>query len=503
MKKVIRVFWLLSITVLFFQCGEDGTIGLIEYGDLTGKVVAKDGFTPLENAKVTISPTNNTAFTNAEGNFEFKGIEAQDYSVQAEKEGYLDKFEAATVSKESVVNVVLEMDISTALNKPPTKPELLTPDDGAIDLSNTIELTWESTDPDEDELEFTIELRNDFNNDVTRISDIKEKTYTLGGLKYGAKYFWSVEVTDGINAEIVSSIRTFTVKDDPENRFFYVKNEGGNNVIYSSSFNIANNEAFNLVKLTGSNSNSWRPRMSNESNLIAFLKIDNNEAHIYTMETNGDNAKKVTSSIPVAGFNLNELDFSWSPSGDKLLYPYFDKLYSINKDGTGLQKIYETADGSLISECDWSSDGNKIAIKTNNASGYNGSILILDSNGNILSTVISGVQGAMGGLNISATGNRILYTRDVSDHQAANYRQLDTRMFIYDLSSMALIDVSGGEKINGTNDLDPRFSPNEADVIFVNTSNDGISQKNIMKTNLSGTIDRETLFEDATMPDWE
>ena len=68
---------------------------------------------------------------------------------------------------------------------------------------------------------------------------------------------------------------------------------------------------------------------------------------------------------------------------------------------------------------------------------------------------------------------------------------------------MTFIDVSDEEKESGTNDLDPRFSPNEANIIFVNTSNDGISQKNITKTNLSGNLQRIILFQDAAMPDWE
>ncbi|MCF2873390.1 MULTISPECIES: carboxypeptidase regulatory-like domain-containing protein [unclassified Tenacibaculum] len=503
MRKVIKIISLLLTTLVFVQCGEDGTIGLIEYGDLTGKVVKKDGFVPLENVKITLSPTNNTTFTDAEGNFKFERIEVQEYSVQATKEGYLDKFEGATVTVEAVVNVVLELEISTALNKPPTKPELLTPADGTEDLPNEVELTWESTDPEEDELTYVLELRNDFNNDVTRIADIKEKKYLLSNLKYGGKYFWSIEVTDGINAEVVSSIRSFTVKEDPGNRYFYVKNEGGNNVIYSSSFNETNNEVSNTVQLTDPNLNSWRPRKSNVANLIAFLRIDNNEAHIYTMKTNGNDVQKVTSTIPVAGFNLNEMDFSWSPDGSKLLYSNFGKLYSINKDGSGLQNIYETTGGSLITECDWSSDGTKIAIKTNNANGYDGAILVIDMDGNVLSTVISGVVGAMGGINLSASGNKLLFTRDISNHQATNYRQLDTRLFIYDFTDMSFTDISNVEKTSGTNDLDPRFSPNEAEVIFVNTSNDGISQRNIMRTNLVGNIERRMVFTNAIMPDWE
>ncbi|MBA6155630.1 carboxypeptidase regulatory-like domain-containing protein [Tenacibaculum sp. S7007] len=502
MKNTIRIICLLFVISTFFQCGEDGTIGLVEYGDITGKVVEKDGFEPIKNVKITLSPSNNSVFTNADGEFKFEGIEAQEYSVQAEKEGFLDKFEAAKVSKEAAVNVILEMEISTALNKPPTKPNLLTPTDGASNLENKVTLTWEATDPDEDSLKYSIEIRNDFNNDIINVNDLTEASHELNNLKFGGKYFWQVKVSDGINQSVVSDLFSFTVKEDPENRFFYVKNINGNNVIYSSTYNFQQNSVENEIELT-KGSNSWRPRKNNTSNLIAFLRTYNNEAHLYTMKPNGDEVKRVTSSIPVAGFNLNELDFSWSQNGDKLLYPNFSKLYSINKDGSGLQKIYETTDGSLISECDWSSDGTKIAIKINDADGYNGKIFTIDMSGNILHTVITGVQGALGGINFSASSNKLLYSRDISDFQSANYRQLNTNLFIYDFQSMSSTDISSAQKTNGTNDLDPRFSPNEAEVIFVNTSNDGVSQKNILKMNISGSIQRKELFQNATMPDWE
>ena len=63
-------------------------------------------------------------------------------------------------------------------------------------------------------------------------------------------------------------------------------------------------------------------------------------------------------------------------------------------------------------------------------------------------------------------------------------------------------NVSDG-KAQGTNDLDPRFSPNESQLIFVNTSNDGVSQKNIFVVNVNQQESRETSFEDAMMPDWK
>jgi len=59
------------------------------------------------------------------------------------------------------------------------------------------------------------------------------------------------------------------------------------------------------------------------------------------------------------------------------------------------------------------------------------------------------------------------------------------------------------EKSAGTNDLDARFSPNEASVIFVNTSNDGVSSQNILTMPISDLDARVTLLENASMPDWE
>ena len=63
-------------------------------------------------------------------------------------------------------------------------------------------------------------------------------------------------------------------------------------------------------------------------------------------------------------------------------------------------------------------------------------------------------------------------------------------------------------KPNGTNDLDARFSPNEASVVFINTSSESDAIKSIYQVNFDenfNTIEenRELLIENAKMPDWE
>jgi len=160
-----------------------------------------------------------------------------------------------------------------------------------------------------------------------------------------------------------------------------------------------------------------------------------------------------------------------------------------------------------VTEVDWSNDGSKIALKTNDINGYSAKIFIIDPLGNVMQNVVSGFTGAAGGLNFSVTGNQLLYTRDVSGYENLNRRVLDSHIFLYNLISGTTLDLSiASRKPVGSNDLDPRFSPNDAEIIFTNTSNDGISQKNIYKisfTNSSATETRMLLFENAQMPDWE
>lgn len=506
MKTIYKIIVIILAVASFSGCSEEGTIGLVEYGDITGKVVTKETFEPIVNAKVTLSPGNNTTLTNSEGKFKFTNVETKEYSVKAEKEGYLNKFEGATVVKDQTVNVIIEMEISTANNRAPSKPELASPADNTDDVESQVELSWSATDPDGDTLKYRIVIKNDANSDVLEINDYTEKTYTLTNLKYDTKYFWQIAVTDDINPEVLSETFTFTTKEYPNNRYFYVGEENGNNIIYSADYDESNSSPINVFKLTNNSQNSWRPRKNNTADLIAFLKTENNETHIFTMKPNGTDVTKVTSAVPVNAFDLNEVDFSWSSDGNKLLYPSFDKLYSINKDGTGLQMVYQTTDGNLITECDWSDDGSKIAIKTNDSSGYNVKIHMIDTSGNTLATPLAGVNGAAGGLNLSASGNKLLYTRDVSGFESTTYRQLDNRMFVYDFGTGIATDLSEN-KVSGTNDLDPRFSPNEAEIIFVNTSNDGISERNIWRTQVEGSNsnnrDRKKLFQNSIMPDWE
>lgn len=489
--KITSVLFLLFL----ISCSEE-KIGGSEFGTVTGRVVTADTFEPLENVKILSSPATSTVFTDADGKFTIPNVKVGQYSFQAQKDDYVAKFEAVTITANNTSEIVFELSKSTANNKPPTVPVLVSPADNSTAQNVSLDLTWTVTDPDNDVLTYTISLRNDNNSEVKMYEAVKDKKLALTDLLFGVKYYWQVTANDGINTPVLSTIGAFTTISFPATRHLFVKNINGNNVIFTAD------DAGKQYQLTSSDKNSWRPRRNNQSQKIAFIATNGSQNDLYTMNFDGTGIKRITNSVPIAGFNSDYIGYSWNASGSEFIYPNFDKLYKINSDGSGLTKIFQTPNGKFISECDWSADGTKIALKVNDANGYNAEIYVINSSGVITTMIVSGENGAIGGLNFSVTGLKLVYTKDVSGFENASYRQLDSRIFEYNFLTSASYQITT-EKTPGTNDLDVRYSPNESELIFTNTSNDGISIKNIVRCSIGVANSRTVLFSGTSMPDWE
>lgn len=489
--KITSVLFLLFLV----SCSEE-KIGESEFGTVTGKVVSADTFEPMENVKILSSPTSSTVFTDETGKFTVSNVKVGEYSFQAQKDGYVAKFEAVSITANNTSEIVFELSKSTANNKPPTVPVLVSPIDNSTAQAVSLDLTWTATDPNNDVLTFKVILRNDSNSDVKTFENIKEKKLALTDLLFGTKYYWQVEVNDGVNTSVLSSISAFTTITFPATRYLFVKKVNDNNVIFTAD------DAGKQYQLTSSDKNSWRPRRNNQAQKIAFVGTNGSQNDIYTMNFDGTGIKKVTNSVSIAGFNSDYIGYSWNASGSEFIYPNFDKLYKISSDGSGLTKIFQTPNGKFISECDWSADGTKIALKVNDANGYNTEIYVIDNSGVITTSIIAGQPGAIGGLHFSVTGLKLVYTKDITGFESPTYRQLDTRIFEYNFITASSYQIVT-EKISGTNDLDVRYAPNESELIFTNTSNDGISVKNIVKTSFGVANSRVILFSGTSMPDWE
>ncbi|WP_310555463.1 carboxypeptidase regulatory-like domain-containing protein [Flavobacterium sp.] len=494
MKNRIYNFGFL-LTIVLFSCSKE-VITDTGFGIIKGRVVKELTFEPLSNAKISTNPATSSVITDEDGNFVLSNIPAATYSIQAQKEGYVAKFESGSVLINAAIEIIFELKPQVSENSSPTIPIQVAPADNAIDEPLKVALKWTATDPDDDTLKYEVILRSDANDNVQVFADILNPNYVLQNLNYATKYYWQVSVSDGINPKVLSEVRSFRTAIFPNARFLFTRKINSNNVIFVA------NDTGNELAISPLSANSYRPRKNNQANKIAFIKSDGAQEHIYTMNPDGSNVFKVTNSVPITGFNLDYINFSWSGNGSQIIYPYFDKLYKINADGSGLSQIYQTVGGKFISECDWSIDGSLIALKLNDVNGYNAEIIVINASGMFVKTVINGVNGAISGLHFSVNNEKLLFTRDITGFQSSDYRMLDSNIFLHNLVLNTTTQLNVG-KLAGTNDLDVRFSPNEAEIFFVNTSNDGVSTRYIQKSGISVSTSRSTLYTNATMPDWK
>ncbi len=488
-------------------CQED-TLDTLNTGTLEGTVVSRGANTPLQNVKITTNPASTTVFTDVDGKFVIEEITAGEYSVQAEQQDYQTAFEAANVQEGGISNVVIELDSLEADNLPPLRPRLLSPTDEATGVGRSPNLVWSSSANDDDSINYSLELRQADPVEITIIEQITDTTVTIESLKIGKTYFWQVTADDGINDPVVSEFASFTVQGISDNRYVFVRNVDGNPVIFSGdepAGQLEDQINQNVIQLTESDQSSLRPKINYTAGKIAFIGLEGGESHLFLMNPDGTDRTQLTLANQIAGFNLNQLEFAWNNEGNALYYPSFNRLLQVGI-GTGDSRVvFEAAAGEFVSEVAVNPVTGLLALKTNDASGYNVRIIIVNPDtGLVEEVIVQGIPGAFDGLDFSQDGNRLLFSRDISGAENASYRRLDNRIFEYDLDSGETEEINT-EKPVGLNDLDPKYAPNDGFVIYTRTSNDGISERVIQRTQLTpnDAVINELLFTDASMPFWE
>jgi len=495
MKK-IHILGLLCSLMLTLGCQED-KIDPQLFGSLVGTVLATEDNIAISQATISTNPPTSSLQTDELGRFVIDQIEEGTYTIRAEKEGFVTEIENVTVFLNQSANVILRLVKESAVNSAPMKPANPSPAIGSTDNSTSQMLTWSSEDADNDALTFDVIFctSNEFDCD-TVAQNLTDKQYMMEGLQHETVYFWQVRVKDGFT-ETNGDLWSFETEAFPDHRFLCARKENNQFNIYSTDL-----EGGESIKLTNSDGDSWRPRMNPQRTKVAFLSNLGIETHLYVMNRDGSEVTQITSSVPVSGLNPLELGFTWSPNGAELVYPAGNELFKIGVDGVGLEKLADAPDGQMFAEVDWAGTGGFLAVRTTGNSVYNSDFFLLDDEGNFLTQVYADIPGRETGPQFSIDGNSLLYTHDVTGFEASDGRQLAAHVFIKDLLNNTSIDVSEeGNILAGTNDLDARFSPDGAHIVFVNTNNDGISQKNILIMELDGD-DREVLLLDGLMPDW-
>ncbi len=494
-----RAYLSISYLAVFFfllaACRED-TVELKMFGSLVGSVFESGQNIAVEGVTISTTPATSLILTDDFGRFELDNIEVGTYTVRAEKDGFKTVIESITVFENKVANVIIQVEPDSLTNAVPSMPNTPSPTDKSLAQPVDVTLSWMAEDTDQDQLTYDILLcsSNQTNCEIV-VMDHPENFIELKGLAYNTVYFWQVVAKDSYS-EISSSIWSFETNEFPNNRFVYAKKLIDEYQIFSS------NEEGDLIQLTADAGSSWRPRISPNREQIAFLSNKGIDTHIFVMNRDGSNLRQVTKELPIRGYNNMEVDFSWSPDGTQLLYMNNANLFRIRPDGTGLNHVAEAPQGFTFSEVDWTGQQNLIVARVTGATSYESDIFLINEEGEYVQQIFSDIPGATGGLQFSTDGNLVLYTHDISGFENETGRLLNSQIFLRDLRTNSTTNISQlSSKELGTNDLDPRFSPDGSKIIFVNTNNDGISRKQIMVMDIDG-LSRTMLFDNATMPDW-
>lgn len=490
--KILRWWPFLVLFFLFSGCNED-TVNPARLGTITGVTLKKLDDTPIAGAEVITTPSTSVVFSDSLGNFIFEDVPEGNYSVSARAEDFAKALVNVTVTGNATTEVTLKLEKSFVVPEAPFNPS---PEPGTTGQARTDTLFWQAIKPSNDSLLFDVYLYESNNTDPNLFVEDHPDTFLLfSDLRYETTYFWQVTAKTFTGGESRGDIWQFTTEAFPDNRFAFSSMLDTNFELFSS-----NQAGTSKAQLTFTSHNNLKPQFNRDRTLIAFASNRDLDYHIFFSRNNGTDFVKVT-TVPMAGFHNSGATFTWSNDFGKFIYSHYERLYTISRDGSGLAQIATARPDRHFRDLDWTSNGNKVVVEMIGSNITDSEIYLMNDDGSDTVRLVDNLPGQMGYPTFSIDGKQVMFTRDVSGFESADGRQLDSRIFIIDIETSNIVDVSG-DKPAGTNDLQPRFSPDGSKIIFMNTSNDGSSVKSVYIMNVDGS-DRQLTFTNAEYPEWQ
>jgi TolB protein len=483
---------LLGLLLLWISCNEN-TIDPTVYGSVDGSVFYAADSLPVYGAEVSTTPASVIAYTDSAGTFFLSGVPAGEVTVSVRAEGLKTGSRKVIVRRNQNTTVGFRLESGDAAPMPPTSPS---PEDGQTIAGTAVTLRWSAGGNQRTDLTYDIIVYEGTSSaPVLQVTDLEDTSVAVEALTYNTHYFWQVVAKNSQGTATQGPLWTFTTGPFPDNRYLFISGVHDNFEVFSS-----NEEATTTARLTYTPSHELNPLYSHNRARIAFVRRTANGDHIFIADQDGSDAQQIT-TLPVAGYHSTGRGFTWSPDDGRILYSHYDKLYSVAKDGGELTEIAEAPAGRHFGQPDWAVDGKRIIVTTVGSVPYDSDIRLINLVTQKDSVVVDDLPGVLQSPAFSVDGNSILYTHDVSGFESLTGKQLDARIFLYNLQTRAKTDLSN-EKTPGTNDLNPRFSPDGSQVIFENISNDNSGPSAVWLVNIAD-LKRKRLFDNARMPDWK
>ena len=499
-SKLIK-FILSAIIVIGIGACEKDKIEVQEYGTVTGIVLDANTNLPIATANVSTNPPSSSILTDNDGKFTIDQVPTGSVVVTSQKDKYATGTAKVSVQANQTTDVVILLD--------PMDPSLTVvkfsnpqPANESVDqLRLDLTLAWQVADnAGYDSLRFDVILYESQGlNQYTVASDIADTFAVVEVLDFGKTYYWQVIAKEDDVLLNRSKVWTFGTEPFPDVPFYYAQKYNGSFEIFNSDSTFADTTAPVVMLTEFPGANSWNPQLSPDRDLIAFTSDFEGQPHIYTMKRDGSDIKKIT-TLPNISYNNYGMGYCWNPNGEGFLYSYYDKLYRINKNGTGRIEVSTAPEGMNYRECDWNDHTDKLIVQATTQNIYESEFYIMDLSGNNVELFLGDWPGRTDSPSFYIDGSKVMFTWDTEGFNSVEGRQLDARIFTITTDHSDTTDLSEGKEA-GTNDLLPRYSPDGAWIIFVNENNTGLGPKNIWVMDAEGGS-RSPIIEDADTPFW-
>jgi len=493
-NRFITVFIILLILI---QCRDD-KLSPDAKGTIEGKVLDNKDLSPIENAEVSTSPATHTVLTDSNGTFTME-VKVGEYNVIAKERDYFSSSTSVKININETTHVIIKLDERITEVELPAFTDHYYPKDQQQNVPVNDTIRWQLKNKGkelDDTVKFNLKLYEAGKPASLHKENLTDTFATVKGLKFNTTYLWQVSAENKAG-KTYSEVRSFTTRVFPDDFVLYAKRVDDVSQIF-----VTDTIGKSNIQLTHNNYHSWRPISNQQKTKIAFLSTRDINPQLYTMNIDGSDTKKIT-NIPTGGYYNKGVGFSWLPNGEQLVFSAYNKLYTINYDGTGLKLLTSISEEKHFREVDWCPVNDKIVALTLGVNRYDAEILLMDSDGSNKEVIVGDKKGALENPVFSIDGKKILYTYDVSGFQSNQGRQLDARIFQYNIQTSKKEDLSAF-KPNGTNDLAPRYTRDGAKILFINTANWIGARKDlyIMPTDSITSHHRQKLIEDVEMVDW-
>lgn len=495
---------LLAASCLLTAC-EENLVEPVRFGTVEGTVFDARTNKPLANVVIVTNPATGSYLTDAQGHFSIASAPSGSVGVTARKADYNQVTATVNVVEGQTLPVamLLEKASSTTPPNPPGRPE---PAPLATSQPTALTLAWHPTNAAKnDSLRYDVVLYEGNNiNQRNLLTNSKDTTALATGLLYNTTYYWQVTARNPGGGAARGPVWSFQTQALPDNRYLYARTVAGNTDIYSSDALGAN-----LLRLTSATTVETAPQLSPNRDFVAFTSNATGQFQLYTMHRDGSNQRRIT-TLAVEGYNNAGVGYRWSPDGAQLIYAHYDRLYRINRDGTGLALLATAPAGRHFRECDWTvQGGGRLVVQTVGPSIFDAELYLYNTDGTAPVLFASNLPGRLDSPIFSVDGRAVLYSRDVAGFNDPTGRQLDAHLFIQRLDGSATVDVTAGAGIGnstskplGTNDIQARFSPDGYRLIFVNRVNDELSPPEVWTADIDGR-NRSKVFTNTFLPDWK